>query len=123
MPYFVVIREAGPAWAPGLPIREQEQWAEHAAFMDALVADGFLVVGGPLGHGPRAMHIVDAGGEDEIRARFTGRRRQCLWSPESSRGSFCLARSDPGAQCRRMAAARLGSNGDVVTVVLRPPRQ
>lgn len=72
MPYFVVIREAGPAWAPGLPIREQEQWAEHAAFMDALVADGFLVVGGPLGDGPRAMHIVDAGGEDEIRARFAG---------------------------------------------------
>ena len=70
MSYFVVIREAGPAWAPASSIREQEQWTEHAAFMDALVDDGFVVLGGPLGDGPTTLLIVDAGSEDEIRARL-----------------------------------------------------
>ena len=70
MSYFVVIREAGPAWAPASSIREQEQWTEHAAFMDALVEDGFVVLGGPLGDGPTTLLIVDSGSEDEIRTRF-----------------------------------------------------
>jgi uncharacterized protein YciI len=70
MSYFVVIREAGPAWAAESPTREQARWREHAAFMEALVDDGFVVLGGPLGDGPTTMLIVDAGGEDEIRARL-----------------------------------------------------
>jgi uncharacterized protein YciI len=77
MSYFVVIREAGPAWAPASSIREQEQWTEHAAFMDALVDDGFVVLGGPLGDGPTTLLIVDAGSEDEIRARLA----QDPWTP------------------------------------------
>jgi hypothetical protein len=70
MSYFVVVRERGPAWFPASSIREQEQWTEHAAFMDALVDDGFVVLGGPLGDGPTTLLIVDSGSEDEIRARL-----------------------------------------------------
>jgi uncharacterized protein YciI len=70
MSYFVVIREAGPAWTPASSTREQEQWTEHAAFMEALVDDGFVVLGGPLGEGPTTLLIVDSGSEDEIRARL-----------------------------------------------------
>jgi uncharacterized protein YciI len=70
MSYFVVIREAGPGWAPDASIREQEQWTEHAAFMDALLDDGFVVLGGPLGDGPTTLLIVDAENEEEIRARL-----------------------------------------------------
>ena len=66
----MVIREAGPRWATDSPIREQAKWTEHAAFMEALVVDGFVVLGGPLGDGPTTMLIVDGGGEDEIRARL-----------------------------------------------------
>ena len=47
-------------------MREQERWDDHAAFMDALAADGFIVLGGPLGDGSRFMHVVDAAGEREI---------------------------------------------------------
>lgn len=32
-------------------MREQALWAEHAKFMDALTAEGFVVLGGPLGEG------------------------------------------------------------------------
>jgi hypothetical protein len=70
MSYFVVIREAGPAWAAASPTREQERWTEHAAFMDALADDGFVVLGGPLGDGPTTLLIVDARNEDEISARL-----------------------------------------------------
>jgi hypothetical protein len=51
-------------------MREQEQWDEHAAFMEALVDDGFVVFGGPLGDGSQILLIVDAEGEPEIDARL-----------------------------------------------------
>jgi uncharacterized protein YciI len=70
MSYFVVIREAGPAWTPASSTREQEQWTEHAAFMEALVDDGFVVLGGPLSDGPTTLLIVDSESDDEIRARL-----------------------------------------------------
>jgi hypothetical protein len=51
-------------------MREQDGWDDHAAFMDGLAAEGFVVLGGPLGDGSRFMHLVDAAGEDEIRSRL-----------------------------------------------------
>ena len=40
--------------------------------MDALEDEGFVVLGGPLGGGPRTLLVVDASGEDEIRWRLDG---------------------------------------------------
>jgi uncharacterized protein YciI len=71
MGYFVVSRKPGPAWDVRSSMREQQQWPEHAAFMEALVDQGFVVLGGPLGDGSTTLLIVDAGSEDEIRARFS----------------------------------------------------
>jgi uncharacterized protein YciI len=70
--YFVVLRKPGRAWDGTRPLREQEGWEAHAAFMDALADEGFIVLGGPLGDDNRAMHVVDAGGAREIEARFAG---------------------------------------------------
>jgi hypothetical protein len=49
----------------------QRGWAEHAAFMDRLVEEGFIVLGGPIGGGPRVMIVVEAGSEDEVRSTFS----------------------------------------------------
>jgi uncharacterized protein len=68
--YFAVTRARGPAWDDGLELDEQQAWAEHAAFMNALVADDFVVLGGPLGDGSRTLLIVDAPDEETIRARL-----------------------------------------------------
>ncbi len=38
--------------------------------MDELVADGFIIVGGPLSDGERTLHLVDAEDESVIRARL-----------------------------------------------------
>ncbi len=53
-------------------MREQAAWAEHAAFMNALAADGFVVLGGPLGDGAEVLLIVDASSEDAVRTRLAG---------------------------------------------------
>jgi hypothetical protein len=66
--YFVVMREQGPAWDGTRGIRQQQGWDEHAAFMDALVDDGFVVLGGPLGDGHRALLVVEATDEGAVRA-------------------------------------------------------
>ena len=47
--YFAIVRTRGERWDANRPMRQQEQWAEHAAFMDALADDGFVILGGPLG--------------------------------------------------------------------------
>jgi uncharacterized protein YciI len=60
--YFVVERAKGPAWDHSRTRREQDGWDEHAAFMDALQDEGFVVLGGPLGEGDgeNALLVVDA---------------------------------------------------------------
>ena len=51
MIYYAVTRERGENWDARLPMRRQAKWDEHAAFMDALADEGFIVLGGPLGDG------------------------------------------------------------------------
>ena len=48
-------------------MNSQEQWPEHATFMDELATNRFLVLGGPLGDG-NILLVVDAADEKEIRS-------------------------------------------------------
>jgi len=66
--FHVVLRRSGPRWEASLPLEEQSDWPAHASFMDGLVADGFIVLGGPLGDEYRVVHAVDAESEDAVRA-------------------------------------------------------
>jgi uncharacterized protein YciI len=69
--YFVVTRERGPDWDATRAMREQDRWDDHAAFMDALAEDGFIVLGGPLGDGDRRfMHVVEAASAEAARERL-----------------------------------------------------
>jgi len=70
MATFAVTLVHGPGWDASRQIREQEAWNEHASFMDGLVDDGVIVLGGPLGAGERTLHLVEAIDEQEISARF-----------------------------------------------------
>jgi hypothetical protein len=70
MSTFALILVHGPGWDDSRPIREQDGWDEHAAFMDGLVEDGFIVVGGPLGAGDRTLHLIEATDEARIRSRL-----------------------------------------------------
>jgi uncharacterized protein YciI len=69
--YVVRLRRGGPwDWSRGM--REQVGWDEHARFMDGLVDDGFILLGGPLGGeaGRDTMHVVEAESEAAIRERL-----------------------------------------------------
>jgi len=71
MAYFVVRRVRGSAWNSAVPMRAQALWAEHAAFMNGLAAEGFIVLGGPVGTGgEEALLIFDAASEEAIRTRL-----------------------------------------------------
>jgi uncharacterized protein YciI len=68
--FLVVLRRSGPEWDPAKPLEEQSGWPEHAAFMDGLVDDGFIVLGGPLADEKRTAHVVEAESEEAVRAKF-----------------------------------------------------
>jgi uncharacterized protein YciI len=69
-PYFAVRRIRGPAWNRSRSMREQVLWDDHARFMNALAAEGFVVLGGPLGDGEKVLLVIDAAGEEALRARL-----------------------------------------------------
>ena len=70
--YFLVERAKGPEWDLGKPRRKQAGWDAHAAFMDGLAEEGFVVLGGPIGEGDgdNALLVVAAESEAEVRARL-----------------------------------------------------
>lgn len=70
--YFLVTRVWGPAWNPARPRREQDGWDEHAAFMDGLAEEGFVVLGGPVGdvERGRVLLVVGAESEEAVRERL-----------------------------------------------------
>ena len=74
MSYFAVIREAGSTWTDGRGITEQPAVSDHAAFMNALAEEGFVLFAGPLAGSEnarlRAVLIVDTDSENAIRDRL-----------------------------------------------------
>lgn len=70
MSVFALTLVHGPSWDTSRGIREQDAWDEHAAFMDGLVDDGFIILGGPLDDGERSLHVVEAVDESEIETRL-----------------------------------------------------
>ena len=66
--FLVLVRRAGPGWDRARPMEEQSDWDAHAAFMDGLVDDGFIVLGGPLADEERVAHVIEAETEQAVRA-------------------------------------------------------
>jgi uncharacterized protein YciI len=90
MANFAVRLVHGPGWDTSRPIRTQDAWDQHAAFMDRLVDDGFVVAGGPVGDGEETLHLVEAADESEIEARLAE-------DPWASAGLLVIATIEPWA--------------------------
>jgi uncharacterized protein YciI len=71
---FVTISSAGPNRDPDKGTREQPFWDEHVVFIDRLVDEGFILMGGPLvdkaGMPLGALLIVNAEDENEVREKL-----------------------------------------------------
>ena len=70
MAYFVVFRLREGAWDWSRGMREQDGWDEHARFMEALVDDGFILLGGPLEGDRDVLHVVEAPSGQAVRERL-----------------------------------------------------
>src|SRR4051794_37289652 len=68
--FLVAARRAGPQYELARPLETQPGWEEHAAYMDALVEAGFIVLGGPLADEERVVYVVEAESEEAVRARL-----------------------------------------------------
>jgi hypothetical protein len=64
---YALVMVHGPGRDTSRGIREQHGWTEHAEFMDGLVADGLILLGGPVGEGQQTLHVVEADDEHEVR--------------------------------------------------------
>ena len=69
--FFALTTAHGPNWDAKRGIRQQDAWDEHASFMDGLVDEGLVVLGGPLAGGERALLLIEASDESEIRSRLS----------------------------------------------------
>ena len=67
---FVTISSPGPNRDPSKGTREQPLWDEHAAFIDQLVAEGFILMGGPLVDEGGSLLIFNAEDENEVREKM-----------------------------------------------------
>lgn len=63
--YYTVLRKRGENWDARFPMRQQKQWEEHAAFMDALADDGLVILGGPLGDGEEKFLLIMAADSEQ----------------------------------------------------------
>ena len=70
MAHFVVRLRRGGPWDWSRDLREQDGWDEHARIMDAWVADGFILLGGPVEGDREVLHVVDAPSAGAIHERL-----------------------------------------------------
>lgn len=68
--YLVVLSRTGPEWDRSKRLEDQSGWPAHAEFMDGLVEDGVIVLGGPLEDEIRTAHAMEAESAEQIRAIF-----------------------------------------------------
>jgi uncharacterized protein YciI len=67
---FAVIRTRGSRWNDVQPMEGQEDWRAHADFMNSLVAQGFMLLGGPMLDTRDVLLIVSAADQAEVEARL-----------------------------------------------------
>ena len=71
---FVIVSSAGPNRDRSKGTREQPFWDEHVVFIDRLVDEGFILMGGPLvdqaGMPHGALLIGKAEDENEVREKL-----------------------------------------------------
>lgn len=68
---FAAILHRGPAYQTLLPLEGQIEWQAHRVFMNALVDDGFVVLGGPLEGTSEVLLIFRAASPEEIVNRWS----------------------------------------------------
>lgn len=67
--YLIRVERGGP-WDWSRDMRDQDGWDGHAAYMDGIFEEGFLLLAGPIEGDRHTLWLVEAGSEGEIRKRM-----------------------------------------------------
>jgi uncharacterized protein YciI len=67
---YAVMLNHGPAYQHGHRLEDQVEWDAHAKFMDALVDNGLVVLGGPLEGTSEVLLIFRAESAEDIQQRL-----------------------------------------------------
>jgi hypothetical protein len=101
--YFLCTLVHGPAWDDSRGIREQDGWDAHAAFMDGLVDDGVIIVGGPVGRSGQTAHLLSGADAAGLRSRLAqdpwARDGHLIMGSLDSWSLWLDGRSRPEAPC------------------------
>jgi uncharacterized protein len=62
--------ERGGPWDWSKDMRQQDGWDGHAAYMDGMFDEGFLLLAGPLEDDRYTLWVVEAESKEEIRRRM-----------------------------------------------------
>ena len=65
--FLVHLVHTGPQWDPTKTMEGQTNWTTHAAYMDRLVDEGVVVLGGPL-DAVRVVHAMATESADTVLA-------------------------------------------------------
>jgi uncharacterized protein YciI len=82
---FAVTFAHGPGWDATRPVRQQDYWDDHAAFIDGLFDSDFIRIAGPFPDDAGSLIIVEADSADEVRRTFAA-------DPWAPRGILLLER-------------------------------
>jgi hypothetical protein len=85
---YAVVRSRGPAWDDSVRLEQQPGWDAHAVFMEDLVDDGFVVLGGPLDGTRDVLLVVRATSATEIGERLAA-------DPWSQSGQLIVKQTTP----------------------------
>ena len=66
---LLIYQQHGGPWDWSKRLRDQELFDEHARFVDGLVDEGFIVLGGPLNERD-VLLVVQSETEASVRSRF-----------------------------------------------------
>ena len=67
---FAVINARGARWNSAGALEDQEDWPAHAAFMDALEAEGFVRLAGPLEGTAEVLLVIRAKDAEQVKSRL-----------------------------------------------------
>jgi len=77
MARWVIRVQRGGPWDFSKDMRQQDGWDDHAAYMDGIFDEGFLLLAGPLEGDKETMWVVEA----ESREQILERMKEDPWSP------------------------------------------
>ena len=67
---MVLFQRHGSAWDPEKAVRAQAFWDDHARFVDALYAQGKILLAGPFADGSGSLVVLNVDSPEEARAAF-----------------------------------------------------